>query len=585
MRSIPDPRLSSGCVIKGLTAILALLSFALTAEAFHISPPQVLGTRTPMPDEGYLGYRADPRTGTFGDEWAGWIDVRHPSLIGPPNTAFGYGRSDRFVQVQTSALTDNGGTVANTTDRRTDFEFANKAYLYQGGLSVLETRHQPIVSPAVDAAFSFDFPLSFNVEEINIMRNLNVNRHAPLIDTYYAGSLGTGNLAETFHPSFAPVPPPPNPAAALPDGIFMANFNSLTLANGRVIQGPLPDVFAHEMFHFLGDGNAVHTPLMGDPSHSNDPRNLISPGNIHFSPGQQAGALAAGTPPWNIPKGTGVIGPPLATSPGGAPQIGGIDQLTSGQIRQIFIDPQVADYFPVAQRGRNAAAGDRVDWDFVVDQRRTAIDHDGNPNTGALDFGLEAVSDGVDNFQGQDALFWSTNAPTRPSAHVPAAMNNLGHNHEGLAVFKDTLDFGGAFFRTVDVFSLDVQFDEADGSGGLQFTSGSVLDYDLFFLGLNDEIVAGVLDTIFINNWANAQNADDYLGRWISPIPAAGVLIRAHAFGDRGHDGNTQIDAIIASPLVVRAVPEPSALALIAVGGFAWLAHRRHTRKSGRKNV
>ncbi len=294
----------------------------LAVQATHLPDVPHLGLRQPMPNEGYLAFAPDPTAAggpRFGDEWTGWLDVRHPSLAGPANTVYGYGRSDRFIQVQTSILTDSAGARARS-DRVTDLGVANRTFLSQAGVSFLETRSQELVSVNDDPNRRFSFPLSFAVEERNIMLNLNANRGAPRVDVYYAETLDTGSLGETWHPSF---PIPPANAAAQPDGIFMANFNRLNLGGGRFIQGPVSTVLAHELYHFVGDGEAVHLPLGVDNAHSSDSRNLVAAGPRNFFPGATRNQLGPDLPPWDIPPGTEVIGPRLATANGqadGAPR-------------------------------------------------------------------------------------------------------------------------------------------------------------------------------------------------------------------------------------------------------------------------
>lgn len=555
--------------------------------ADHLPEVPHLGLRQPMPGEGYLVYGPDPGAdggARFGDEWTGWLDVRHPSLAGPVNTVFGYGRSDRFLQVQTSILTDSTGARARS-DRVTDFTVANEVYMAQAGLSVLETRSQELVSVNNDPARRFSFPLSFAVEEVAIMQNLNLNRAAPLIDVYYANALDTGNLAETWSPSF---PTPPANPAAFPDGIFMANFNRINLGGGRSIQGPVSTVLAHELYHFVGDGDPIHRPAAApDNAHSADPRNLIATGSNNFFPGATRNQLAAGSPPWDIPSGTEVIGPRLATAdgtPGGAPRVGGVGQITSDQVVQMFADPQVTPYFPAGHRGDNDRAGNRVDWDFVVDQPNFLQDNDASATTPDIRFGLEGLGSGADNHRGVDSLFWSIpTAPTAGPVHTPPTADNLGHDHRGLSVFNALNDFAGQSFWSVDVFSLDVQFADNDATETFRSTRQSILDYDLWFVGANDAIVPGQLEVVFIEGWAAAQHADDYVARWISPIPATGLLIRAHPFGSEGHDGSVHIDAIIASAVRADYVPESTTmLAGIGAAIMAGLtAARRALRNAG----
>ena len=110
-------------------------------------------------------------------------------------------------------------------------------------------------------------------------------------------------------------------------------------------------------------------------------------------------------------------------------------QITGSQAQQIFTDPDVMPYFPQAQRGDVHAAGNRVDWDFVVDHKRTAIDHDGRPLTPNVNFGLEEL-DGLmigraDNHPGVDRLFWGIGNRIMAPNHPALDANNGGHDHTG----------------------------------------------------------------------------------------------------------------------------------------------------------
>jgi hypothetical protein len=76
------------------------------------------------------------------------------------------------------------------------------------------------------------------------------------------------------------------------------------------------------------------------------------------------------------------------------------------------------------------------------------------------------------------------------------------------------------------------------------------------------------LVNVFIDGWTKASTAEDYLARWASPISdATMVRIQAQPLGN-DFDGNAQIDAVIASDQKVAPVPEPTTLALMAVGGL-----------------
>jgi len=85
---------------------------------------------------------------------------------------------------------------------------------------------------------------------------------------------------------------------------------------------------------------------------------------------------------------------------------------------------------------------------------------------------------------------------------------------------------------------------------------------------------AGELINVFIPGWQPIARADDYVSRWRSPFNARFVRLEAFAYGDE-HDGNTQIDALIASIALPNPIDEPPALALLVLAALAARAVRR----------
>jgi len=528
------------CTIGHLISVIlfALAAGRSAAWAQSLNIPDNPGLRWAMPGEGYLKYKANPATGAFGEEWTGWLDIRHPSLAGANDTAFGYDRSDRSVSVRTTILTDNTGAVA-PSDRVSDFDCVNRAYVQQAGLSLIETANRNVVSPAAGQPNSFQFgaPFTFAVER-NIMAANNAG--IPTFDTYYATSLASGAFAETYSPSIGGAPNN--------NGMFMANVN----LNGTC------DTYAHEAYHFLGDSQAVFMPAGGDPAHSSDPRNVVASGAIQWSPGMNQGALGVGNPPWNIPSTTTVIGPNFATQNGaanGAPAIGGFDQIVRTQASRIY-DPNAGGNpngaAPYIARGDNDLAGDRVDWDFVVDHGQI---NDLNGKT----YGLEGLTNGADNHGNNlDSLYFEIpgGMPTQPSPQA-------GKNKAGLGNFPATPDYAAASFQYVDVFSMRLTYADSDYSGTNLSTREKALDYTLFCRAGDGSFIAGVPLYDFIGGWTPNTFDDDYLARWRCDNNAIGVFI--YALSGPGHDASAQIDAVIVS----NQIPEPTTLALLAFLGFA----------------
>jgi hypothetical protein len=337
-----------------ITAVVLLMAASwvltrpLTVSATHLGIPDVPGLRTALPNEGYLAYMANPLVLRFGEEWTGWIDVRHPSLGVPPNTMFGYDRSDRFVRVRSTILIDSVGAVA-PFDRVTDFHFANRTYMLQAGLSVINIGGRIIASADIPGGFTF--PLA--PPAVAALGAVAPNGPPPIIDLYYADLLIPGGFSRW--PSRAP--------GLGNEFIFLDNIPPP--GSGLLQTG---DTFAHEVYHFLSDGIAGHLPIPGNLSHASEPRNLIADGTLIWSPGMKACAQdpVLCLPPWAISSSSDptpvVVGPPMSTVtglPGGRPLIGGVSQLIDNQAGIMFLNAPaggpLAPWLPANQRGDNHA--------------------------------------------------------------------------------------------------------------------------------------------------------------------------------------------------------------------------------------
>jgi hypothetical protein len=510
--------------LLGLGFLFFTAGTALLVRADHIPTALDLpGFRTSMPNEGYLAHTVNPAAGRFGEEWTGWVDVRHPSLLGVTDTDFGYDRSDRHFDVRSNILTDSASITANASRAR-DFDYANKAYMLQSGVSIIETDSRNVTSGAGGAPV-FSFGLSFN-EEKAIMPAMNAA--APTVENYYAGTNGAFNsldsnaFGETYNPSLIAGP-------ANNEGVFMA-------------ERPVPrnDTFSHEMYHFVGDGLAVRDPVGGDAAHSNDTHNLIGSGGSRL-----------------IPASTSEIGPRMSAT------VGGKDQLISDQVDRMFNNAGAAPWLQKFDNG--GAAGDHVDWDFTVDHNQFANDHDNDGLTPSLNFGVEGIN-GADNHPGVESMYWGIQ-PTIASSQV-------GKVKTGMGVFPATPDFGGNSFRTADVFSLGLRYSDSDINDlGTLSQREEGLDYNLFFRLADGSFIPGIPTAVFVGGWTGTSFADNYLARWLSPVDAIGVFI--FALNDLGNDGVAQIDAVIVSAV---AVPEPSAV-LLCVAGLLLMSGKRNRQR------
>jgi hypothetical protein len=221
-------------------------------------------------------------------------------------------------------------------------------------------------------------------------------------------------------------------------------------------------------------------------------------------------------------------------------------KMESNQIERIFANGG-GNNPGFVREGHHDAAGDRVEFDFVADQSN-----------------LERVANGADNHPGSESLYFGI-APT-------VAPLELGHDHSGMGSFPDTPDFTGSGFYIVDVFSLYARYaDRDEGPGGVTSARAAALDYDLYFRIEGGGVVHGIPLVDFAFGWTTSTFVDDYIVRWRSPEKAVGVYILARNSG--GHDGNVQIDAIIASD-----IPEPATWLLPAAGLMGILARGRLRR-------
>lgn len=223
---------------------------------------------------------------------------------------------------------------------------------------------------------------------------------------------------------------------------------------------------------------------------------------------------------------------------------------------------------PFVQRDDNGfTQGDRADFDWVEDNKP-----------------LESTKTGAsDNHPGaSDSLIWEI-ANIAPSAHLwesptnPAL--NIEHKHGNWLTGNEpelTLGrFNSDTFRIIDVVSqiaryADMDVAEADipATGEMQgkwSPRQSALDYR----GGNNPFVEFSKDgnnwqpgkpiTVFEDGWTFRSKAEDYVARWLAPFDAKFVRIAAEPISSL-HDGNTQIDAIIAgnSRRTVQYMPDPT---------------------------
>jgi hypothetical protein len=232
--------------------------------------------------------------------------------------------------------------------------------------------------------------------------------------------------------------------------------------------------------------------------------------------------------------------------------------------------------FPAPAVDNGITHGDRIDFDFVVENRTEEL---------APVSAVPVLHPGITGF-----LTWEI-APTAPSGHINPA-TGLPHSHApgpcpDLATFVCLLDFAGPTFDQVDVFSIIADPVDAfalptDPFGivadGEIAPRDAALDYMLDFCNIvTGACVPGTPVMVFVPGWSAADTADDYVARWVLSTPLVGgathVMIDP-IFADPIHpDEIIQIDALVVSNMI----PVPAAVWLFgsALGLLGWLK-RKH---------
>jgi len=504
--------------------LLLLGMVSTVARAGHIDVSlDRAGLRTKIAtNEGYLNYPAgnNPR----GEERTGWTDIRHPALRGIPDEKKGFDRSDHRVDVANVQV--KGSNFDARPDIARDFDFANEIYA-QGGLFIRES--EPLKfqnNPAVSA------PLSDR--ERSLIQQDNRSGNSRTVNNYYAGAIAGGLLGITRTPGDSAT-------------------TSGTMVNPALAAA---DTFAHELGHFLLDQHVTSGAITS--SHHPSTTNLMFRNTNNPSAATKESGGAPSEP--GRPNGNGR-----------AVSIGGKDILTTGVsnrnpgVRLDGTGPEISQieaiYASRYIKSSNHAGSfaDRADFDWVEDNRNLS----GIP--GADDHPL----------RGDDPLVWDNQGIVPPTNHVA-----LDHDHFNWGELNLNA-YGTNPFNVVDVVSQILRYTDMDiDDSGTWSRRESALDYMVQFslTGLGDWI-DGVVSDVFVEGWTTLSNAEDDIARWQSPINANYVRINA-LFGD-GHDGNTQIDAVIAG-FVPRPVGAPPVWLLLLSGWVLLTLCRCRQRRSVR---
>ena len=488
------PLLLTGSLLVGLVVEAAWMG---TVVANHLGNPanDIDDVRNSLgPGEGYLNFR----TAGHGEEYTGHTDVS------------GFDFADNWVTIRPVRLTDSAGVApmnATVDLIGQDFDFIRKIYA-QAGLGV---RQLPTVNVNLGVTWA-----NFHVDEMITTAN-GQNNNGGVMNLYYAKSLADFGGSNG-------VTAPPSLVGAMPNGATVAITNPFSY----VVDSRVFNTSAHEIGHQLLNGNALWD-QHATPSESQDTTNLM------FVAGTQSSTDLDD------------VGQMLSPTVGGHDIIEHrVDATTMGvQISRMHENGGPRNGIPAFVQHANFhdTHGDRADFDWVTDQRL-----------------IEAIAgggNGADHSAGVDFLQWEINpGAVAASNHTGPSTDN--HVHAGLGELA--LDaFKGPYFKLVDVVSninLYADNDINTATGAISARS-KALDYHI--PDFSEDGVTwfpGSLVSVFQQGWTPISNIENYIARWQTDIEAKFLRITGVGAAVVGHDGNTQIDAVIAR------VPEPESLVL-----------------------
>ncbi len=397
--------------------------------------------------------------------------------------------ADNWITIQNILVTDSNGVAAGAGGLNNDLEFSRKVYA-QAGIAV-RVEGSALVD-STDFPGIGDFP--FSDAEIQALRNDGSGRsaNADTLNVYYVQSFDAPN----------------------PNGITTApRLATVTMAPGVFLRdGRANSTHPHELGHMLFNGPAIHMEVPGSTGHSSDNTNFIY---IDAS---------------NAPTTLTDVGPKIGA-------IGNHSIIERAQIAAIHGNPGNGNPGFVKHSNHIDTHGDRADFDWVTDQR--IIETGGGAN-------------GADIEVGSDWLIWEIKpGEVKASAHSGPGGDGHAHKVSGL----ERPGYTAASFNTVDVFSNINQYADNDTPGGVGAGEAvrrvKALDYLIpEFSPDGSSWQAGELVNTFRPGWTTGALSDDFVSRYKTDIEAKFVRIAAVALDSNGHDGNTQIDAILAHTIV-----------------------------------
>ncbi len=511
-----------------LVGAIAPLAAPELAQAAHIARNLDVNITRPKlgANEGYLNFL----TTNPGDEYTGHTDKT------------GRDWADNWFTVKPIIVKDKNGDKPNKAEPaniNNDFEFMRKIYA-QAGLSV----RQESTSSVSKADFPGigDFPFDFT-EEVALANNgAGRSGNAKTINLYYANELN-GNL----------------------NGVTRARF--LAGADNTfsyVSDSRVNNTAAHEIGHMLLNDRSS----FWDDDGTGGGHTKTDKSNLMWGDGTQSATKLE------------EVGQKLSATVGGHDILEHRkDDAKQEQITRIHGNNEF-----VTHANYNDTHGDIADFDWVSDHRLIET--------------LMGGGNGADHNPGVDFLIWEINAPqVKPSQHKGPAQDKHDHGNLGcnpLQIGPCSLNlpaFNQPFFKTIDIVSNINLFadNDIDPTTGKISNREKALDYHIpdFSTDLKNWF-PGTLLNVFTKGWTEDTKQEDYISRWTTDIDAKYVRLSAVGAGIVGHDGNTQIDAIIAFDSRVKSitVPEPSTIfGLATVLGLGTLFNRKGSKNQKQANT
>jgi hypothetical protein len=503
----------------------------------------------------------------YGHERSGETKSTSPSDPAVTNTALGYDWSSVHVDFRTVTVQHAGGTTGKQRPGiEVDFEFANQIF---AGVGITAHHVDPAgvknyTNPAIPT------PIRDRVTAKSVTKEYRADAGDDQINVYYVDKIELGpddNLSKlaglTLQPSASDV------EAGINDGIL--------IGNGAVrVQA---DTFAHEAVHYLFGSKATalgeletddriyrhvnpfdpEPPDPPDPPDPNEPDTDPAPDQGAHAPNEFRGQNLMNRlrKPTEVPERERLTDSddyPKKSTENTAPSDpllnpysrDGVSGLRRDQLNgEVYfdddgtgqrIDPN-EDAEPFVPQIMGIYESKYVKGKGVVHAENAAVAD------------LKWVEDSwrLKNLPGVDVTFRPTllDDGLRFTMYPPGTPDPAAHD-------LNVGNYTGAWFNVVDVLSNIARYSDNDVSTatGNWSAGNSALDYIVEFseTGEFGTWQEGTLVDAFIDGWTDQSTADDMVARWAAPAGMMAQFVEISAIPKDmfGHDGNAQIDAIIA---------------------------------------